>query len=386
MNKKNHAKVTDAEHFIFNSEKIAVTPNRKYKFCSQMTAQKGEKYTAYVAIIILNSDDQEISRYIRWISDFSGKPKEYSITFSTANESDSMIVGHRINTETPIKSEMEMSFPEFSPSMLSIVDVTVELDSDDRSDYIQPLFLKKIKEKINCGEYNSRNKTIDEINDELEKKQVRSVWKKGSAFESEHWRDYLVNKVEDYRLDPELPLSKELAELLKPVRNQEIKILDVGAGPLTTLGKVYPGHKVSLVAVDPLAEIYDRILSQINITPPIRTIYGEAENLCQEFSSNTFDIVYCANALDHCYNPFKAIQQMLVVLKPRGMIVMKHFLNEAENENYTGFHQWNLWSFENKFIIWNRNEFYNVNEVFKKNTSILASEKNSILTVFIHKR
>lgn len=102
--------------------------------------------------------------------------------------------------------------------MLSIVDATEELDLDNLSDSIRALFLEKIKEKINCDKYNSKNKTIDEINDDLEKKHIRSAWEKGTAFETEHWKDYLLNKVEDFRLDPHLPLSKEITEFLRPAR------------------------------------------------------------------------------------------------------------------------------------------------------------------------
>lgn len=378
--------VSSKEHLVFNSEKITVEPYRKYAFCSQITARKGRKYAAYMVIILLNARDEEISRYIRWITDFSGKPKEYRIVFPTVKESESIIIGHRANVETPIKSAMEISFPTLSTSMLSIADVTDGLDSDGLFDYIKPLFLEKMEEKIKSDQYNSKNKTTKEINDALERKHIRSAWERGISSETEHWKDYLLNKVEDFRLDPYLPLSKEITVFLTKVSNKkEVRILDVGAGPLTTLGKVYPGHSVSLVAVDPLAETYDTILSQANLTAPVRTIYGEAEKLNGQFDSNTFDIVYCANALDHCYNPFKAIEQMLIITKPAGTIILKHFLNEAENENYTGFHQWNLWLLGDKFIIWNREEFYNVNEIFKKNTDITASEKDNILKVVIHK-
>lgn len=86
MSEKIHTTVTSKEHFLFNSERITVEPNRKYRFYSQITAQKGKKYAAYIAIIVLNSRVQEISRYIRWITDFSGKPKEYSILFPTVEQ------------------------------------------------------------------------------------------------------------------------------------------------------------------------------------------------------------------------------------------------------------------------------------------------------------
>ena len=41
------------------------------------------------------------------------------------------------------------------------------------------------------------------------------------------------------------------------------RVLDVGAGPLSSLGTHVPGRDVEIIAVDPLADIYDELAAGI---------------------------------------------------------------------------------------------------------------------------
>lgn len=60
------------------------------------------------------------------------------------------------------------------------------------------------------------------------------------------------------------------------------------------------------------------MLARIKITPPVKTIYGEAEKLSKQFTINSFDIVYSSNALDHTCDPFRSLQEMIKVVKEGG--------------------------------------------------------------------
>jgi hypothetical protein len=51
------------------------------------------------------------------------------------------------------------------------------------------------------------------------------------------------------RLNPNLPLQALIANLLPPDQRY-VKILDVGAGPLTIVGKQYLDYDIDLTAVD----------------------------------------------------------------------------------------------------------------------------------------
>ena len=73
------------------------------------------------------------------------------------------------------------------------------------------------------------------------------------------------------------------------------------------------------------------------------------------YKDEFFDIVVCINALDHSDNPHKALQEMLRVCKVGGWIYLRHFINNAQNQKYSGLHRWNI-SAEK---IWSRgDEFY----------------------------
>jgi SAM-dependent methyltransferase len=118
------------------------------------------------------------------------------------------------------------------------------------------------------------------------------------------------------------------------------------------LGFVWPGRTVEITAVDPLADRYDAALARAGLTPPVRTIKGEAERLTEQFPREHFDITFCHNALDHSYDPLGAIQQMLLVTRRAGCVRLEHAVNEGEFEKYTGLHQWNFCAQEGRFAIW----------------------------------
>ena len=75
------------------------------------------------------------------------------------------------------------------------------------------------------------------------------VWQRGLDGELDHWRRYLTTQGDEWpdeyrtRLDPQAPLADELTALIDVPDGAPVRILDVGAGPLTILGKVWAGHQ-----------------------------------------------------------------------------------------------------------------------------------------------
>lgn len=176
---------------------------------------------------------------------------------------------------------------------------------------------------------------------------AQSRWKTAMELEVQFWDAYLCTKGLQWggggfkaRLNPDLPLQPRLAALLPP--QTEIHILDVGAGPLTHVGKVYEGKRVNITAVDPLADEYDRLLNKHQIQPLVRTQKLVAEDLTKRFPSSIYDLVFARNCIDHACNPERAIVQMIDVVKSGRYVLLEHRPNEANNESYTGFHQWNF--------------------------------------------
>ena len=122
----------------------------------------------------------------------------------------------------------------------------------------------------------------------------------------------------------------------------EIHILDVGAGPLTYLGRKFHGKQINITAVDPLADEYDKILAKYQVQPLIRTEKLAGEELTTRFQPNTFDLVFARNSIDHSYDPERVILQMIEVVKPGRYVLLEHLPNEASKHHYIGLHQWNF--------------------------------------------
>lgn len=170
---------------------------------------------------------------------------------------------------------------------------------------------------------------------------------------------------EEYKLrhDSNLELQQEIVQLLP--ETDEVKILDVGAGPFTYLGKVYTKSKLNIIAIDPLADEYDRIMKKYNVTPLIKTIKLDAEKISEKYEKESFDLVFARNSIDHSYSPEQAILSMLQVLKSDCYIYLKHRPNEAEKEDWQGLHQWNFSIADNDFIISSRNTKVNFSEKYR---------------------
>jgi SAM-dependent methyltransferase len=174
----------------------------------------------------------------------------------------------------------------------------------------------------------------------------KGLWRANVREEMRWWDDYFQNEVvprrkEYSRLRADTPLQERVVELL-PDDREIVQILDVGAGPLTHLGKTCPGRTVRITAVDPLAPYYDRMLSKYGIEPLVRTMKADGEKLTDHFAANTFDLVYARNCIDHSYNPEKAVVEMIAAVRPGCFVLMEHHPNEAENVRYAGLHQWNF--------------------------------------------
>jgi SAM-dependent methyltransferase len=158
------------------------------------------------------------------------------------------------------------------------------------------------------------------------------------------------------RLDPAQPLLPEVAERVRRIAGDPVRILDVGAGPATCLGYVVEGRRIDITATDVLAGVYDRLWARSDVTPPVRTIYADAERLTERFAPDSFDIVYAQNSLDHAARPRNAIEQMVQVAKPGGYVLLSHAIDEGVNEGYAGLHRWNFTERAGAFVLWNPRE------------------------------
>lgn len=153
------------------------------------------------------------------------------------------------------------------------------------------------------------------------------------------------------RFDPDTPVQPQLARLIDRLEGQQVEILDVGAGPVTVVGKRHPGKTVSVTATDVLARDYAQLLADFGLTAPSPTVYAEAEKLQEQLGDRQFDIVHAQNSIDHCADPIAAIGQMLAVTRPGGFVLLLHEENEGSNELYHALHKWDFTCERGHFVI-----------------------------------
>jgi ubiquinone/menaquinone biosynthesis C-methylase UbiE len=195
-------------------------------------------------------------------------------------------------------------------------------------------------------------------------------WNYSSSSEIKFWDSFFKTKglrwADSYQLrfDPSLQLQEEVIRLL-PKNINHVDILDVGAGPLTYLGKMYKDIEINITAVDPLADDYEKLFKKYNITPLVRTKRIAAEKLSKMFSEDSFDLIFARNCIDHSYSPEKGILEMIKTVKKDCYVLMIHRPNEAINENYEGLHQWNFSSESGDFIISSKKSFLNFSQKYK---------------------
>jgi SAM-dependent methyltransferase len=191
----------------------------------------------------------------------------------------------------------------------------------------------------------------------------RKLWDKGIDEELDFWNDVFHNPASPhYRhpvslANPDLPFQDYLKTLLEGHVGEHIRVLDLGAGPVTQLGYVWENHTIHITPIDPLADDYNSLLASVGCTPPFPTQRCHAEEIGSRFEAESFDLVFSRNALDHAYDPMEALRQARKLLKPGGFIFLRHKRNEGKRI-YGGLHQWNFDIQDGEFVLWNMKRHY----------------------------
>ena len=221
---------------------------------------------------------------------------------------------------------------------------------------------------------------------------MRPVWRvRGIALLSEliFWDRWLSRRSSEpgaaHREDDPL-VPESLWRFIEQVPTDPVKILEVGAGPLPSIGTRHPTRRVETTATDVLAGKYKYLLRRHGITPKVRAIYADAERLAVQFGPDAFDLIYAANCIDHTDDALRAIHEMVSVLRPGGYIVMDHFGDEGEHQDYAGLHKWNLSATEGKLALWNNDHRYDISELLTGSCEVHVANTGSNLHVEIHKR
>ena len=181
------------------------------------------------------------------------------------------------------------------------------------------------------------------------------------------------------------PLDDYIGELIGD--QQEVWIADVGAGMFSTTGSTWKDVKIHLYPSDVLSETFNQLLKDEKVIPLIPVAYEDMTYL--SYPANFFDIVHCANALDHCARPMEAIAEMYRVCKPGGWIILKHFENVGVFMDYKGLHLWNIQKVGDEAVIWNQYQSFTLSHLYDHVTitsAYMAGTKPMVQNIIrIHK-
>lgn len=184
---------------------------------------------------------------------------------------------------------------------------------------------------------------------------AQSGWRSGISSEERFWDSWLKTRGGQWPGDFKRrmsPSTRFCAAPHLPASGARYRVLDVGAGPITSCGYRIKRAELDIVAVDPLAHLYDRLLARHNLVPPVvRTQPLMGESLLASFGEGSFDLVMVRNALDHAKHPLDVILQMVHVAKPGCKVVIVFVANERTHERGGGFHKWDMRNVRGRFFI-----------------------------------
>jgi hypothetical protein len=130
---------------VESSSGIKVIPHKKYIVSTQVIGNKGCSYSAYFGVAFFDKVDEVIrsndgwkdgkgdfSHYyeekIRWLNDFSGTRRSFSIVFLCPERCSTAKISYRINDGTPVKSDCEYLVVPLDK--ITIIEADSSLDDD----------------------------------------------------------------------------------------------------------------------------------------------------------------------------------------------------------------------------------------------------------------
>ncbi|HEY3901261.1 MAG TPA: hypothetical protein VGM54_21815 [Chthoniobacter sp.] len=208
------------------------------------------------------------------------------------------------------------------------------------------------------------------------------IWKLALPSEVQFWEHYVESRGKScdaeaefqFRASAEGELQPWLTKWLNVPAGGEVRILDVGAGPMTWVGKKWGDRRVQVEAIDPLAGAYDQILDRFGVVPPVRTQLGEGEGIVAQFGREVFDMTFARNCLDHAYDAIEAVKNMVDATKSGGVIYLWHNQDEAEKLAYQGLHQWNFRLKDGDLLVWKGSRTLNVNRQLLDRLEVLRCD------------
>jgi 2-polyprenyl-3-methyl-5-hydroxy-6-metoxy-1,4-benzoquinol methylase len=150
--------------------------------------------------------------------------------------------------------------------------------------------------------------------------------------------------LEEYRSDGVMkgkgtPMSSDYHRVFFVLNSvpKNSKVLDVGVNTGTiALPLMRAGCRVK--GIDLVPELVEKAKKH-----GVFAEQGEAEDLSR-FKDNSFDVVICAEVLEHLYDPIPAVEEAFRVLKPGGryIVTIPHWASRMATDKLGDYHQQNF--------------------------------------------
>ncbi|NNE80053.1 MAG: hypothetical protein HKN18_07245 [Silicimonas sp.] len=186
---------------------------------------------------------------------------------------------------------------------------------------------------------------------------VRDDWKDGVVEEIQWWWTWINTLRRQGKLaswahlrDRPFPFEDAVTQFPAGIA---LRCLNIGCGPRPDMGQ-QSAADIEFVHMDPLAPAYNKLMRFLNAPGGGDVVFGAVEFLGQ-MDLEPFDFIAAKNCLDHAYDVPRGLEQMISCLGKRGMISLGHYENEAEAQNYMGFHKWNIEVRDGRIRVWSKN-------------------------------
>lgn len=185
---------------------------------------------------------------------------------------------------------------------------------------------------------------------------VGDAWKTGVVEEIQWWWTWIntlrrQGKLPTWAHIRQRPFPFE-ADVLTFPEGTKLRCLNIGCGPRSDLGEI-SAREIEFVHMDPLARAYNKLMGFLDAPGGGDVVFGAVEFLDQ-LDIGQFEVISAKNCLDHAYDVPKGLRQMIDRLSPVGMISLAHYENEAEAQNYLGFHKWNIELQDGRIHMWSK--------------------------------
>ena len=182
-------------------------------------------------------------------------------------------------------------------------------------------------------------------------------WRSGVSEEIQWWWEWILR----LRQDDKLANWGRMGEIHFPFDlyrsafgdTKAVSCLNIGSGPRSDVGRRTAFKEITVMDMDPLAPAYN-IMADMLQFPRMSGIQFGAIEILDQLDLPKFDFIYAKNCLDHALDVPSGLSKMSSLLATPGAICLEHYENEAEHQNYLGFHKWNLELVDGAIRIWNR--------------------------------